>query len=471
MDLDKDDQAAANEHVLQKTDEESSVFAKTKVSSENNHLCDFQHMKNCADERCERVEYEPIGGWSSVSFLEEVRVTGTHASDRLCLSEIKESDLRNMKDSRQSQGDNKSENEALIDEMFEVPPKIVGMHKTPIFTMKYMKEEVAAGYEGEGTLVKNNTFSLENFDEFSAAVDQNGETDNTEQTLKCKKRKDFPLELQSPSQAVFPIPYTSLYEKPLDENLQTSYSQPLSDGNFVAVPNSLSHCCEFCGKVYASHHQLKRHTKNHTMEKVHKCDQCSTAFLRACDLVRHKRIHSGVKEVKCPDCSAQFAQASDLNRHRMVHTGERPFKCEFCDAAFSRSGNLNQHRRTHTGEKPYKCEDCGAAFSQGGLLTSHRRKHTGDMKHICFECGAAFTQGGDLTKHKRIHSGERPFKCEECGKGFMQSGHLMQHRRTHTGEKPFICKVCGEAYKQASHLAKHSLKHSKEYTQKKTRRS
>jgi len=62
-------------------------------------------------------------------------------------------------------------------------------------------------------------------------------------------------------------------------------------------------------------------------------------------------IKVSLKSWNCSFCGKIFRSRSEYRRHVRVHTGERPFPCELCDARFKQKSHLKVHLRAHAKEQ------------------------------------------------------------------------------------------------------------------------
>lgn len=125
------------------------------------------------------------------------------------------------------------------------------------------------------------------------------------------------------------------------------------------------------------------------------------------DPLLHDAIQSEPAEriVYCQYCGKAFGNHGQLKRHTVVHQKDRPrpYRCDLCGKCYSYAQVLEVHRRTHTGERPYHCKYCGRRFNQKGHLKEHERIHTGEKPFSCPICGKRFIQSSQVRKHVSYH--------------------------------------------------------------------
>lgn len=107
----------------------------------------------------------------------------------------------------------------------------------------------------------------------------------------------------------------------------------------------------------------------------------------------------------CQYCGKPFENHGQMKRHMVVHQKDRPrpYRCDLCGKCYSYAQVLEVHRRTHTGERPYHCKFCGRRFNQKGHLKEHERIHTGEKPFACPICGKRFIQSSQVRKHVNYH--------------------------------------------------------------------
>merc|ERR1719369_286782 len=102
----------------------------------------------------------------------------------------------------------------------------------------------------------------------------------------------------------------------------------------------------------------------------------------------------------CDQWEEGFKSSDDLKKHTREHTVEKPFKCDQCEKAFKSSAHLKGHKRIHTGERPFKCDQCEKSFTQSSSCKRHEKTckksssssqnvetNTGDILGEFVDCG------------------------------------------------------------------------------------
>uniref|UniRef100_A0A1A9WDW4 C2H2-type domain-containing protein n=1 Tax=Glossina brevipalpis TaxID=37001 RepID=A0A1A9WDW4_9MUSC len=139
----------------------------------------------------------------------------------------------------------------------------------------------------------------------------------------------------------------------------------------------------------------------------------------------------------CYFCGKIFTSTSNRRRHERIHTGERPFVCEYCGRSFSSSSDLSSHRSSqHLKERNFVCDICDKRFNRRSQLRIHQANVHVDKPptHICTLCKAAFKKINDLKTHINIHK-EKAYKCAECNKSFSHASGLYAHRKIHRKQR------------------------------------
>ncbi|XP_074786561.1 LOW QUALITY PROTEIN: uncharacterized protein LOC141972566 [Athene noctua] len=277
------------------------------------------------------------------------------------------------------------------------------------------------------------------------------------------------------------------------EDTQDGASQPPSSSG------GKKYMCEYCGKIYPSGSELRRHQRSHTGERPYKCQDCGKSFMTSGHLLGHQKIHTREKPFPCTTCGKRFSFSSRLITHQQTHTGVRPYPCLHCGKKFLQGCNLTQHlKAVHSGDvtAEQKEEQCQPRAEQRGMLQGPQEEpqspavaveHDGQQQpgdtqrshgtrrprkcsfkgtyaedppedetetqsssteklYECEHCGKFFNNSSNRTRHQWTHSGEKPFKCQKCGKSFTHKWKLRCHQRTHMEEKSYLCPTCGKRF-------------------------
>ena len=127
----------------------------------------------------------------------------------------------------------------------------------------------------------------------------------------------------------------------------------------------------------------------------------------------------GKKNLSCQYCGKIFQSTWNHKRHEGTHTGFKPFICGICGKAFSQNKNMKAHERIHTNEQPFACEKCDKRFNELRNLRDHMWVHTGEKLFSCETCQKKFSQRRGLMAHiDSVHKDNRRFSCEMCGESY-----------------------------------------------------
>lgn len=106
--------------------------------------------------------------------------------------------------------------------------------------------------------------------------------------------------------------------------------------------------CGYCGKVFTTNSNWRRHERTHTGEKRHKCTDCAKTFSRKEDLKIHRNNLHGCSEThECWICGKLLGSYRKLELHTCLHTGERPHSCNVCRKGYISLRGLKAHMRSH----------------------------------------------------------------------------------------------------------------------------
>ncbi len=186
------------------------------------------------------------------------------------------------------------------------------------------------------------------------------------------------------------------------------------------------------------------------------CSKCKADFETKPDFREHFRANHlpiiskepekkiDLPTVQCEECKETFKGKQLMKNHSKEKHPQ--FKCDKCELAFGLKSELNVHKKS---EHPdYTC-DCDEKFSSLFLFQKHRKdKHT-DFK--CDDCKEAFKNKQILADHVKVKHPKN--KCDECNSLFASKNDLFKHMRE---SHPAIqCEVCESFFSTKALLVKH----------------
>jgi len=59
--------------------------------------------------------------------------------------------------------------------------------------------------------------------------------------------------------------------------------------------------------------------------------------------LHNRRIHSNRRPYQCPFCGKLFVTREELRRHERIHTDTKPYSCSHCSECFIRIEQLKTH--------------------------------------------------------------------------------------------------------------------------------
>lgn len=186
--------------------------------------------------------------------------------------------------------------------------------------------------------------------------------------------------------------------------------------------------CTQCPLTFSCGPLLRDHiTARHMKLKLHCCDFCGKDFASKSSLVLHLKTHSDVREYKCGQCDYAGRTSVALRIHISKHENNTCI-CEYCSKIFKSYRNLNDHlKRVHTSQKKHACEFCGMKFALRYLVEQHKRTHTGIHPYKCSKCSKTFARSDGLKEHMKTHNRTEIFKCSVCTKSFLTARGVKRH--------------------------------------------
>ena len=168
---------------------------------------------------------------------------------------------------------------------------------------------------------------------------------------------------------------------------------------------TVTYTCKLCQQVFFKAYDLRKHGLVHCGEEPYPCDKCDKIFLwKSHRTIHYKDAHNERQYgFQCDVCKVGFTLQSNLKKHSREHSKEKIFHCDICTQRFSTVKILQRHQIIHTGEEPYNCEFCGKQFLFLRLLQQHEFTHKEKKPYSCQHCGKLFQKEGDLKRHEYVH--------------------------------------------------------------------
>jgi len=142
----------------------------------------------------------------------------------------------------------------------------------------------------------------------------------------------------------------------------------------------------------------------------------------------HNHVHSNRRPHQCPYCGMLFKSNDELKRHVRIHTGAKPHSCTHCSDRFTRLDQLKSHLlKSHNEGTWLTCHICQKKFSRSGDLKEHLRRHGGVKPYVCSDCPKRFYTADERRYHQPVHSDFKQFCCGKCGKDFKRKRYVKRH--------------------------------------------
>lgn len=229
--------------------------------------------------------------------------------------------------------------------------------------------------------------------------------------------------------------------------------------------------CVYCGKVYATYGELRRHQTAHHRSRSFSCRDCDITFNSQGDQIYHRmRYH---RKRTCGLCQHTCTGLVSFTEHvRSCHPGIPVYKvnkrlvCEFCSSTFGDEKHLNDHIQSKHFGLVHTCEVCGKVLGTAETLRIHRKLHEAETYRTCDVCGRQFGRLASLMEHMRSKHPEnvpekyrRSFKCMHCGLLFTRRHTLRRHTENKHEGKTYTCDVCGKIFRSRRYIARHKKAH------------
>ena len=221
--------------------------------------------------------------------------------------------------------------------------------------------------------------------------------------------------------------------------------------------------CRFCGKVYSSISNLKRHVKiahqNRNKGIVDKSVEISTNQ-EDNNEEENETVHQYSK-TKCRFCGKVYSCFSNLNRHiKIAHKKNRNKGIVYKSVKIStnQAGNRKASVKNRNDEPGAKCLRCGQVFMYRRNCLSHVKNVHGILTTV-----QRYIRELPSLDRKALESSMTDVKCKECGKSFEVRQQLYKHLKEDHGKGQqntidWECSLCGKNFPNQYRLTCHVIR-------------
>ena len=184
--------------------------------------------------------------------------------------------------------------------------------------------------------------------------------------------------------------------------------------------------CRMCDKAYRGSGHLKRHMRVHTGDKPYKCEK-SLNQSRSLQTRTHQE-HSDRRLYRCAFCGKMYQTEIEVKRHVRIHIYIKPYSCIHCSDRFMQYRQLKRHLlESHNEGTWLVCNICRKKFVCSVDLDKHLLRHKSVKPYVCSECPKRFYTVSEMKRHQRVHSNVKSFGCILCDKSFKHKETVVQH--------------------------------------------
>nr|CAB3267860.1 zinc finger protein ZF(U1like)-9 [Phallusia mammillata] len=250
-----------------------------------------------------------------------------------------------------------------------------------------------------------------------------------------------------------PLEQTS--DKDLENNVQHQ-EQKIVDSNCM---------CKFCGNIFPSIEEYKKHMVIKCGLKGHQCTFCHRTFTTPQVLKRHFKngpCHARWRKVRKSENPPLTRKSFENTNVQMPEYG---YFCETCNKGFKKFAEFSAHQVKNHKETfaELKCRFCNLVFRDEKWFANHTGYHvnqttkttedlTKPYRWKCIVCEKEFSTKEDFHHHKQMSCAK---ECRFCGESIPDKWKLNKHIAKHTSPKPFDCWKCEDTFRLHDELFKH----------------